>query len=211
MINNCPICGKAFDVLYPHLYRFKRGHIYFCSWSCIRKHDETKGIKKEMNILTNDQKEKAVDIALKGGNPLPYLKECGASNPSTSWKAVRHWASKQDWDDDVMSQLPERFGKARKQDKATTPTVKLDGPIQIETSEPAKVKVIEKPEKTASAFEHRVTGIETEIGDFQYYRRNGYLDWTPIGDNAVVSLRVEEWQNLIRLFPMIAKELGVKL
>jgi len=72
-------------------------------------------------------------------------------------------------------------------------------------------RVYPPAEELFPEFEHRVTGIETEIGDFQYFRKNGYLDWTPIDDNGTVSMTVEEWKNLLKLMPMIAKRLGVDL
>ena len=32
----CHQCGKEFDVLYPDLWRYKRGNKWFCSWHCLR-------------------------------------------------------------------------------------------------------------------------------------------------------------------------------
>ena len=40
MITNCPVCGKAFDVLWPQLWRYKRGQLYLCSWKHLRLFDE---------------------------------------------------------------------------------------------------------------------------------------------------------------------------
>ena len=40
MINECPECGKVFDVLWPQLWQYKRGTKFICSWSCLRKFDE---------------------------------------------------------------------------------------------------------------------------------------------------------------------------
>ena len=46
----CKICGKEFDVLYPDLYRYKRGYkthteAWLCSWSCLREYDRRKEAK----------------------------------------------------------------------------------------------------------------------------------------------------------------------
>jgi len=108
-------------------------------------------------------------------------------------------------------------------------TVKVDGAPKIETPEANKVEAVEVPEKMEKVnielikrvyppaeelfpeFEHRITGIETQIGDFQYFRRNGYLDWTPLDGNGTVSMTVEEWKDLLKLMPLIAKRLGVEL
>ena len=40
MITNCPVCGKAFDVLWPHLWSYKRERLFLCSWKCLRLFDE---------------------------------------------------------------------------------------------------------------------------------------------------------------------------
>ena len=43
----CPICGKTF-AYYPseHVYKHSKGRetLYFCSWTCMRKH-EKEGLK----------------------------------------------------------------------------------------------------------------------------------------------------------------------
>ena len=41
------------------------------------------------NKLTREQKGKAVDIAIQGGDPLEYLKKCGAKNPTAAWWYIR--------------------------------------------------------------------------------------------------------------------------
>ena len=41
---NCPVCGKEFFMTWPHLWRYKRGQRYLCSWGCLRQFDE-KGSK----------------------------------------------------------------------------------------------------------------------------------------------------------------------
>ena len=46
----CKICGREFDVLYPDLYRYKRGYkthteAWLCSWSCLREYDRRKEAK----------------------------------------------------------------------------------------------------------------------------------------------------------------------
>ena len=42
-MKKCRECGKTFDVLWPEMYRYKRGtgtnYTYFCSWGCLRAYD----------------------------------------------------------------------------------------------------------------------------------------------------------------------------
>ena len=62
----------------------------------------------------------------------------------------------------------------------------------------------------APAIEYRVTGIDTEMGSFRYFKRSGYLDWD-FGDNDTVSMNTDEWRQLIEDLPKIMDILGVKL
>jgi hypothetical protein len=42
MIQNCPVCGKGFEILWPHLWAYKRNGQFLCSWGCLRE-SERKG------------------------------------------------------------------------------------------------------------------------------------------------------------------------
>ncbi|MBO7709886.1 MAG: hypothetical protein J6S83_05425 [Lachnospiraceae bacterium] len=98
------------------------------------------------------------------------------------------------------------------------PVVKVTGPIQIETPEAGKVEVVETPEKKIGGLCPppdeiltfcRVTALDTPIGEFHYDKRHGYLDWD--WDNNTMSLNMEEWKEFRKWFPIVLKQLGVKL
>ena len=56
----------------------------------MRKGHSGKGVDKmSQNKLTREQKGKAVNIAIQGGDPLEYLKKCGAKNPTAAWWYIR--------------------------------------------------------------------------------------------------------------------------
>ena len=73
------------------------------------------------------------------------------------------------------------------------------------------VKDVSEVPEIKPAYEKRYTAVETPAGDFQYFRRNGYLDWTPLDGNGTVSLKVEEWKEFLRIFPLMAADLGVEM
>ena len=53
--------------------------------------------KAEMaRYLTEEQQNKAVEIALEGGNPVEYLKECGCKNQWASWGYIKQKLEKKD-------------------------------------------------------------------------------------------------------------------
>ena len=39
MIAKCMECGKKFDILWPHLWKYKRKGQWLCSYSCMRAYD----------------------------------------------------------------------------------------------------------------------------------------------------------------------------
>lgn len=114
MKQECPVCGKAFFVDWPSMWVFKRDGKFICSYSCANKYDDRKEaeqMRKSMKI-TDEQRAEALEMALNGENPLPYLKKIGVANPTATWKTLRAWAEKH-WDSDIVDNLPESFGRTR--------------------------------------------------------------------------------------------------
>lgn len=212
----CPVCGKRFPVLYQTIWTYKRGGNYLCSYDCMRRYDRGEiGMKQK---ITKEMREEAVRIALKGGNYLKYLRECGSGNPSAHWALIKKKLMKNDpetyeklakltWKKVVAKPLPAKKIVETPEGEFTPATVKVDGPIRIET--PEKIYDIPKPPKPD--MEYRVTGISTPIGDWQYFKKNGYLDWTPLDGCGTVSMNLEEWKELLKVIPDVAKVLGVEL
>lgn len=65
--------------------------------------------------ITPEQKDRALEMAMTGESPLPYLKECGAANPSATWNYIRYCAVR----DDPMKyegKLPNTFGHKKKKE-----------------------------------------------------------------------------------------------
>ena len=213
MIRKCPVCGIMFDVLYPDLWRYKRNHIFYCTYSCLKLSDE--GVK-EMAKITKEQKQKAVDIALDGGNPVEFLKGCGSIAPDQMWTYIKKT---------LKAKEPEVYAKLllKAVDRAPTvkfedvkkdimeiPQIKVDGPIRIETKEPAQVEVLTVGTPVPPPFEYKTTGISTAIGDFQYFKKTGYLDWTDL-NGETVSMNLDEWREFMNIFPFALVTLGVEL
>ena len=203
----CPVCGKRFPVLYQTIWTYKRGGNYLCSYDCMRRYDRGE-IGMEQKI-TKEMREEAVRIALKGGNYLKYLRECGSGNPSAHWALIKKKMMKNDPETyEKLAKLTVRKKLVETPEGEFTPaTVKVDGPIRIET--PEKIYDIPKPPKPA--MEYRVTGISTPIGDWQYFKKNGYLDWTPLDGCGTVSMNLAEWKELLKVIPDVARVLGVEL
>jgi hypothetical protein len=196
MITNCPICGKAFDVLWPQLWRYKRDMTFLCSWGCMRALDDKKGVNRDM-ALTKAQKQAVIEMLLNGENPNEFIKNCGIKNPTCTVWNLKQYLKK--YDRETWEKL---------QTQPAAPAVEIpEAPVKAEIPErPAPVQVPEKPK----LIEYRVTGISTEAGDFQYFRKHGFLDWTTL-DGTAVSMSLAEWSALMRVFPEVVRVLGVDL
>lgn len=102
MWTTCPVCGKGIAVMWPDLYVYRRGKDFMCNENCLIVYDTQRtraangfgdkrkeGEKKDV-ALTQKQREKAVEIAVKGGDQIAYLKkECGAPNPWATWAYLK--------------------------------------------------------------------------------------------------------------------------
>ena len=87
----CPECGKEFYVAYPDKWVYRRQHrntrTYYCSWRCYRV-PEKKKEESKVTKVTLEQKKKAVEIALEGGDPREFLGTlCKA--PGVMWSSIR--------------------------------------------------------------------------------------------------------------------------
>ena len=66
------------------------------------------GNNKSSHKLTREEKEKAVEIAIGGGDPLDWLRTCGAKNPSAAWFYIKKTVAKAD--PKLYEKIPEKPG-----------------------------------------------------------------------------------------------------
>jgi len=209
----CHECSKEISVLYPHLWRYKRkvkfGRIYyFCSWSCLRAY-EKKGETKVK--LTSEQKQQAIEMAIAGTSPISFIRDCGVNNPENCWWYIKKKLKESD--PETAAKIP-GFRPSKKEEETVTfegkeyeqLPAKLGDTISAEDLCPPIKVPAEEP-----AFEKRYTAMETTAGDFQYFRKTGYLDWTPLDGCGTVSMTLEEWKEFMRVFPLMIADLGVNL
>lgn len=142
----------------------------------------SEGSKKTVKKLTLEMKKHAVQMAIDGQDPRPYLAlECGVRDTSTAWWKIRN--DLKEADPAMFAKLPARLGRngwtahndifhnappAPKPDKGMpkteTPTVKMDGAIRIETPEANQVKVVETPETFITVSRDKVEmGVKPKI------------------------------------------------
>ena len=167
--------------------------------------------------VTRSQKEKAVQIALGGGDPLLYLESCGAGNAHQMWYAIKQHLKEND--PDTYAKLPKRIDrKDSKPKEAPTLADAIDGMtdaaneffnkcedmgLKVNETEP-----IRKPEEKP-ADKYTVTAVRHgQYGEFYRDYDHHCVDWrTPHGDE--MSLEVHIWKTLVKDLPEILKRLGV--
>ena len=174
--------------------------------------------KAEMaRYLTEEQQNRAVEIALEGGNPVEYLKECGCKNKWASWGYIKQKLEKKD--PEKYKRVIETLRKTMdKKGEEKTENVK---PMKPENKPPVsppkdggewgKVAVPEPvlvmKEKKAD-LKYKVIGIETPLGKFQYDAASDQLRWMPKGSAVVVMMPADDWEKLAEDMPKIMQTIG---
>lgn len=230
----CDECKKHISVLYPDLWQYKRKEgqgrkaTYWCSWKCMRASEKKEEAKKEMRKLTLDNKKRAVEIAVNGGNPMEYLERLGIKDAGGAWMRIKAEAIKAD--PELLKSIPDRRCKKPEPAKAEVtimdkvPEVKMDGAIRIETKEPGKVKVetiLEKINREYSEKEAKITkqlcydgmSVAAVIGELGRYSRVDikgvtYIDFDGVEGDAI-SMTAENWKVFMKEFRKAAMIMGV--
>ena len=230
MIWNCPVCGKAFDVLWPHQWAYKIGAQFACSWKCIRANEkQSKGVQ-EMNTKTKipvEAKKAAIQAALDGKDPYEPLAPY-TSNPKSMWTYIKSVVKKKD--PDLYARLPD----LRDRKKIETPEGTLAGAMQgmkdaadeffgkckemgIKTicDDDVEAKLPEELKITMPVVYDNMTIREVE-GIFGRYRRSDvskgtYIDFEYTEGCDTISLTVGAWRNLLEELNRAAAILGVEL
>ena len=184
--------------------------------------DDMRGQK----LLTDEQKEKAVQIAMEGGDPIKYLKGCGAVNPWGNWGYIKMLMQKNDPEkyDRLMKAMHEKGEEKEKKRKEQREKLeKLMNPVEVEkvdklpetvmtiSSDGISVKRKEtNPTKKQRKINlvYKVIGIETKLGKFQYDHASDQLRWMPKNSTVVIMMPAEDWKQLAEDMPHIMKTIG---
>jgi len=208
-VKECPVCQKHFSVLYPSLWRYKRGtgkkFMYFCRYSCMKEYDGRKEARKVKKV-TLEEKKKAVSIALEGGNPIDYLKTLGVTNLTTSWTTIRKYYEKKD--PETFKKLPVSYGKtAKATNQDLDPAENAEADQETEAPEDDFAPV-EESRYNWEPFVYETSAIRIkDLGEFYHDRKFNAIDWRA-PDGAETSLSPDGWRNLHDAIPDMLSVLG---
>ena len=207
MIQNCPMCGKAFDVLWPHQWAYKRGGQFLCSWGCLRKNE--KGVKEMSGRakVPEEEKKAAIEAAISGGDPFEFLQPY-SKNPKKLWAYMKQQLKEKD--PEIYAKIPDLRNRKKEEPAEEKP----------EKPKPEKktvtvTKVEEVPNIIQPVVYNGMTVREIE-GGFGRYRRSDvhgsiYIDFEYTEGADVISLTVEQWRRFLEELDNAAKILGVSL
>ena len=200
MIYKCPVCGKEFDVLHPDTRAFRRGNKFCCTYSCSRIYDE-RGKAKQMRkkLLTDEQERKAIEIAISGGDPKPYLAECGSKSPQTAWSSIRDKLKA--GNPELYEKLPRNVGTRKRPNGPEDP----EEPVVT-----MKVEGFPKPKPADSFADCQIRGLEHPVfGNFFYDDELDTMYWTPIKGGEEIGFKTVTWKNFIsEIIPKMMHILG---
>lgn len=210
----CPVCHKTFIVPNKRSWAYKKMSQLICSWTCLRALEMKKGEDKGMRAkVPEETKQEAIRVAIAGGNPIEAL-EPYTRNPKAMWWAIK--AKVKETDPETYAKLPD-LRNMRKPAKEEKPVTAADAMAACQDAadtffgqcqEMGLLK--DQPAEIEPEMEYKVTGIRTELGNFQYYKKTGFIDWTPNDGNDTASLNLDEWRQFINDWPKVLKVLGVK-
>lgn len=222
-MQTCANCGKQFDVLNTHIWAYKtvtypNQRTFYCSWKCMRE--------KELTMkITLEQKKKAVDIAIAGGDPIEHLRKCGSDAPDQLWYYIKNKlkVSKPE----LYAKIPDR----RKNDGrvATVEELQNEDPVKNEDTHTASNKETvvfegkeyekasqdpatedqaqeaqkeEQKQETKEAAEPdddiKITAVSTSFGVFDV-DNEGYVTW----EDGHICYQAEEWRKFIEILPRV--------
>lgn len=222
----CPVCGKKFFVQWPTLWTYKRGAPYpkyFCSYKCVREYDKNKEEKKmgKPRVISPENEQEAVKCAIAGGDPIAYLKNCGAKNPSAAWYHIR--SKIKDSDPETYAKLQDL--REQKKEKPETLADSMEGMQEAADEffgkcedmglDLCKDETPEEPKITQPVVFEDMIVREVE-GLFGRYRRSDvgeatYIDLEFTECCDVISNTVGQWRSFMAELDKAAKILGVTL
>lgn len=186
MVLNCPTCGKRFVAHWPELWPFREGNRYYCRQACKNSDDERfkRRIKTETSMkkgrpkgmgrckITLEDKKKAVQIAIDGGDPLEYLRGLRSKNPAAMWYAIRENLKKAD------PATYEKILAARKDEPAKE--LREDGPAEEPEEQEGPAEESKDSEPAEDYVEYPKEDDPEEIPGKLFAKVTGPVEYEPI-------------------------------
>lgn len=213
----CPVCKKTFSVTYPSLWTYKIGTTYYCRYNCWRV-PQMKGESMKRSTITLEQKKKAVQIALEGGDPLTYLEGLGANSPTQTWFGIKKKLKASN--PELFEKLPKRLERHDRKRAGRVTTFKGKEYELMEKPEPKTAgDAMAACAEAADAFFGQCKGmglkVETPEGEYADVPHATAAVYVEKAEEPVpaepVKMTFDEWLSTVGMLRQICVKLGVTL
>ena len=162
-----------------------------------------------VNKLTREQKEKAVKLALEGGDYLDHLKKCGSKNPSAAWWYIKKTLAKSN--PTLLAKVMKKTGeieeiKAPENTEGGPVVEKADKlppeadvpPPEVNYMEKVKPEDVVTKEQVFQCLEMKLDGfrVKTIVGEFGEYTVQGkskFFRFESLDQKTVIFMRSEDF------------------
>lgn len=157
-----------------------------------------------VNKLTREQKEKAVKLALEGGDYLDHLKKCGSKNPSAAWWYIKKTLAKSN--PTLLAKVMKKTGEIEEikapENTEGGPTVEKADKLPPEADAPPPEPEVNYPEvqekvitiKAQDKFDgFRVKTIVGEFGEYTVQGKAKFFRFESLDQKTVIFMRSEDF------------------
>ena len=146
--------------------------------------------------LTQENYDEAVEIAIRGEDPLAYLKKNGAKNPSATWCYIKKKLATSD--PDKLAKVPEKVGTVINEKGQAVPVVR---PLKKEEHKGIKNEGTSWPPPPGGMYisqDIKITRFETNFGKFSETETGRIQAEVKTATSVtVIILKKEEWIQLM--------------
>ena len=150
--------------------------------------------------LTLEQKKKAVQIAIDGGNPVDYLKECGSDAPDKTWWFIKN--KLKDANPELYAQIPDR--RAKRTITAPASTLETKPAVEKEQNKAETInKAMEQTEPMATKPGVKISITEVTSGQFVFIKNTNGIIIENRNRSQTLTLEQEDIRGLVEALPII--------
>lgn len=177
--------------------------------------EEKQKVSKSKRKLTAEEKARAVELYVSGGDPVEYLKSIGIENATQVWGGVRRYCKGVE----IPETVPANVETPEEVHYCAAPKKPEPVPFEPEPDEYAdmydpfedsETAVDETPVTRPLVYMDRtVTAVKNrQFGEF--HKNGDWIDWKNL-DGQVISMKIEDWKMFFHNTVWDFRILGVEL
>ena len=153
--------------------------------------------------LTLEQKKKAVQIAIDGGNPSEFLKQCGCDAPDQTWYYIKN--KLKDNNPDLYGKIPSRKGGKRKTTIQTSKVKEEQTVKQEQIKAETIVQTVNNQEKLTIKPSVKISIREVVSGKFTFIKLTDGMTVENREKNQAITLEGQDIKDLLEVMPIVVE------